>query len=258
MQSHNKAGQPLLVGINGAQGTGKSTMASCLGMLLEHHYGLRCLILSIDDLYLTRQQRLQLADRVHPLLRSRGVPGTHDVMMGRELLQRICTADADTLLSIPRFDKARDDRAGEDNWPLHSGPVDVVLFEGWCVGTPPQTAAALLAPVNTLEAEEDRDGIWRTYVNDCLADQYPQLFCLIDYMIFLRAPDMQAVTAWRMQQEAEMQHRAGATSGSMSQPELIRFIQHFERLTRHNFEVMPGLADTVFVFDHEHRIVSSL
>src|SRR5690606_26489272 len=71
--------QALLVGVSGCQGSGKTTLASLLVLLLREMLGLRCINLSIDDFYLTRAERQQLAATVHPLLATRGVPGTHDV-----------------------------------------------------------------------------------------------------------------------------------------------------------------------------------
>ena len=79
---------PIVVGINGAQGTGKSTLSKVLALALKHHHHCRSAILSIDDLYLTKSERRQLAEMVHPLLATRGVPGTHDVAMGCHLLDQ--------------------------------------------------------------------------------------------------------------------------------------------------------------------------
>ena len=79
--SHVPAGG-LVVGICGAQGSGKSTLTAVLRKLLEMR-GLRVASLSLDDLYLTRGERRELAARIHPLLATRGVPGTHDVELGK-------------------------------------------------------------------------------------------------------------------------------------------------------------------------------
>ena len=72
----------LVLALNGAQGTGKSTLARLLKRLLEQVHGLRVAILSLDDLYLTAQERRRRAETIHPLLATRGVPGTHDVRLG--------------------------------------------------------------------------------------------------------------------------------------------------------------------------------
>ncbi|MFA5939456.1 MAG: hypothetical protein WC809_08895 [Sinimarinibacterium sp.] len=246
----------LVVGINGAQGTGKSTLA---GVLLEFLdlLGLRGALLALDDLYLPRVERLRLAETVHPLLATRGVPGTHDVALGLELLDRMKRLRADESLLLPRFDKANDDRADPARWTRVGGPIDVVLFEGWCVGTPPQDVAALALPVNALEADEDADGRWRRWVNERLATDYARLFAQIDRLVFLHAPDFAQVFAWRGQQEADTARFAGA-SGSriLDDAALRRFIGHYERLTRHALAKLPTRADVVVGLNADHRITT--
>lgn len=249
-------GRCLVVGINGAQGTGKSTLAAALRLLLGGA-GLRATVLSIDDLYLTRQQRSVLARSVHPLLATRGVPGTHDVETGIRLLERLQALGSSESLRLSRFDKLADDRLPAEQWAIVEGPIDVVLFEGWCVGTPPQADAELDAPVNALESREDADGRWRRWVNDRLRSDYPALFARIDRLIFLRAPGVDQVLAWRAQQEAELVRStdgaAGAGSG-MNEAELRRFVQHYERLTRHALAVLPAQADVCVDLAQDHRI----
>ena len=131
--------KPLIVGINGAQGTGKTTLCKFLELLLKKR-GLRAITLSLDDLYLTHSERLQLAAEVHPLFATRGVPGTHAVALAFSILEDVL---AGRTFEIPRFDKSCDDRSNEVT--RISGPVDVVLFEGWCVGAaaqPPENSNA--------------------------------------------------------------------------------------------------------------------
>src|ERR1700722_18032274 len=144
-------GPGLRVGICGPQGSGKTTSARVLERLLAAE-GLRAVILSLDDLYLPLAARRKLAAEVHPLLLTRGVPGTHEVPLGLELLAGLGRPGR-TLM--PRFDKASDDRLLKDRGTPLEGPFDVVLFEGWCVGARPQTRAALRRPVNDLEREHD-------------------------------------------------------------------------------------------------------
>ncbi|MEQ1440301.1 hypothetical protein AAG565_13155 [Fontimonas sp. SYSU GA230001] len=245
-----------VIGINGAQGTGKSTLAGLLQDFLDL-LGLRTALLSLDDLYLTRAARLQLAERVHPLLATRGVPGTHDVDLGVTLLERLRSLRRGAALDLPRFDKARDDRAEPSAWRRVEGPIDLVLFEGWCVGTPPQDAAALVRPVNALEAGEDADARWRYWVNERLANEYRRLFAPIARLIFLRAPDFACVFAWRRQQEEDNGRIAGvADSPLRDAAALQRFIAHYERLTRHALDVLPQRADVVIDLDADHRIAA--
>src|SRR5688500_1846685 len=147
--------RPLLVGVNGAQGSGKSTLCRFLEVLLAEG-GLRAVTIALDDLYLTHAQRMAFADEHHPLFATRGVPGTHDVALGERAIDDLAAGRA---ASVPRFDKSVDDRAAE--WTTIEPPVDVILFEGWCVGAAPQPVEALREPLNALERDEDPGGVWR-------------------------------------------------------------------------------------------------
>jgi D-glycerate 3-kinase len=253
-----RGAEPLVVGINGAQGSGKSTLSLVLQRLLAEQHGLRCVILALDDLYLGREERLRLAATVHPLLRTRGVPGTHEVDLGARLLQQLRQLRSeDPPVPLPRFLKRLDKRAAEDAWPRIGGPLDVILFEGWCVGTPPQDEAALREPVNPLEALEDAEGHWRHYANQQLAGSYQALFNPISKLIFLRAPDFDSIFRWRLQQEAQNEAEPGPAAHStqaMGPEQLKRFIQHYQRLTQHALKVMPERADVVLELGPEHEV----
>ena len=67
LELQSNQGGPLIVGINGAQGTGKSTLAKYLALMLNQQH-LRVANLSLDDFYVDSQQRRHLANTVHPLL----------------------------------------------------------------------------------------------------------------------------------------------------------------------------------------------
>ncbi len=256
-QRRQAQGTCLIVGINGAQGSGKSTLAALLQRLLGV-LGLHAAVLSIDDLYLSRSARRRLAEQVHPLLITRGVPGTHDLALGVALLQRLRTLAPGQVLALPRFDKLADEPAPQAAWPLQPGPVDVVLFEGWCVGTPAQTRTELQLPVNALEQDEDADGRWRTWVNNRLERDYPQLFGPLDCLIFLRTPDFERVFAWRQQQETQLAGAAGHNApAAMNRAALRRFIQHFERLSRHALTALPPLADVCLELRADHSIAAA-
>ena len=96
----------IVLGICGAQGSGKSTLARAVEQAAVRK-GITAATLSLDDLYLTRAQREALGCTVHPLLRTRGVPGTHDMALGLEILDALERGEA---ARLPRFDKASDDR----------------------------------------------------------------------------------------------------------------------------------------------------
>jgi len=249
--------KPLLLGINGAQGSGKSTLTKILQALLEKGFSKRVVSVSIDDLYLRRSEREQLARDVHPLLVTRGVPGTHDVALAKDVLSKL-KQGLQQRITIPVFDKALDDRADEALWQQVSGPVDIVIFEGWCVGAVAEDSQSLLNPMNRLEAEEDPEGVWRRYVNDQLRGPYQEIFSLIDKLIMMKVPSMENVFEWRSLQEqklrvARQQDKASATR-IMSEQALQRFIMHYERITRHSLQEMPDRADVVLELNGNHQI----
>ena len=245
-----EAGGATLVGINGAQGTGKTTLCRILDEVLLPELGIRSAVLSLDDLYLPNAERQRLAREVHPLLATRGVPGTHDVALGVALIDRPLAGSGP--VRMPRFSKAEDDRIEDRQWPTVEAPVDILLFEGWCVGARPQDAAALADPVNDLEAREDPDGAWRRYVNDQLAGPYRALFDPIDLLVMLRPPDFEAVIANRRLQEEKL--RASGGSAVMDEAALLRFIQHYERLTRHMFATLPDRAEILVDFNRDRQV----
>ena len=227
-QAAHPVGRPLVVGLCGPQGAGKSTIAAALASRG------RVAVLSLDDLYLGPAERRRLAAEVHPLLATRGVPGTHDVALGIAVLDALV---AGRPVALPRFDKATDAPKPVAEWPVVDR-VDLVVFEGWCVGAVAQDDAALAAPVNRLERDADRDGRWRRFVNAQLAGPYRTLFAPLDRLILLRPPDFATVVGWR--QEAET-----AAGGPMTSTQVARFVAHFERISRHVDAAMPVRADLV-------------
>lgn len=234
------------IGIGGAQGLGKSTIAAATKALLEDR-GLSAVVLSLDDFYLTKAARQRLAAEVHPLLATRGPPGTHDVALAGAVLDQL---KARGKVNLPRFDKATDDRAPRATWETVASPVDVILFEGWCLGARAQGEAALARPVNDLERDEDPDGVWRHYVNERLDGPYQALFAKLNELVFLQAPDFEVVRGWRTQQEHALR---AATGGGMSDEEVARFIAYYERITRWMLTDVPDRARWTVAFDDERR-----
>jgi len=254
----SSASRPLIVGINGAQGSGKTTLSDYLCHWLVQEGGLRALSLSIDDVYLTRSERQQLAAAVHPLLLTRGVPGTHDIPLLLRTLAALGSAPGNVPVAVPRFDKSRDDRFPATAWTQVQPPLDLVLLEGWCLGAGPQAAEALAVPCNTLEQEEDEEGHWRRHVNDCLARDYALLHQRVDVWLMLRAPSFDEVLRWRSEQEQKLAAALGAAAGSgvMDALALARFVQHYERLTRHCLATLPPLMDLVWELDRDRMVRS--
>ncbi|MBB3861989.1 D-glycerate 3-kinase, partial [Novosphingobium hassiacum] len=233
----------------GAQGSGKTWLTRGLTEALAKK-GLRSASLSLDDLYLSRSARAEVAERVHPLFAVRGVPGTHDVPLGLALLDALKRPGP---VALPVFDKSSDDLLPPDQWRKVDAPFDVILFEGWCVGARPEQEAALATPVNVLEAEEDADCRWRTHANDCLGRGYQDLFARIDLLVMLRAPCFEVVARWREQQEETLRQSLGDAArhatALMDTAAIQRFVMFYERLSRHILAEMPNRADVVIDLD---------
>ena len=256
-------GTPFVVGINGAQGAGKATLYNLLEVILTEGFGLKVTGFSIDDLYLTRAERDSLAQSVHPLLKTRGVPGTHDVDLGIKLLNQLKQAGPSELTRIPIFDKSTDERVPEQMWHEWHGSADVIIFDGWCVGSIAESEESLTAPINELEKLEDPEGVWRHYVNQQLATTYQDLFSCLDMLVMLKVPNMQAVYDWRAVQEEKLKDRASLlySERSSADPlrimdgtEITRFIAHYERLTRWMLEEIPTRADITLALNANHKI----
>ena len=249
-QIHAKQSQTLIVGVNGSQGSGKSTMSLFLKEILERYHNLSTVIISIDDLYLSTELRQQRSRDIHPLLQTRGVPGTHDATGGLTLLQNLKKGKP---VRMPRFDKATDNPKAQAEWEAVDDAVDLVLFEGWCVGAISENETRLGKAVNELERSEDPSGVWRKYVNQQLAEPYADLFQALDFLIHLKAPSFDCVFNWRSDQERKLKQTADPHApGLMNEQELERFIMHYERLTRWMLDEMSERADITLELNPDH------
>ena len=247
-----------ILGINGSQGSGKSTLADYLCTMIADRHGIEAVSLSMDDFYLTKAERALLADTTHPLLATRGVPGTHDVDLAIRTIEQL-TAGVDT--QIPRFDKSIDDRATGDKVEMHRGAAGLIVIEGWCWGAVAQSESELQLPINTLEQTEDPEGRWRHYINQSLAGNYQQLFAMVDQLIMLQAPSFDAVYNWRLEQENKLIEHLKSTaspakSGLMSAQQILRFIQYFQRITEHSLQEMPRRAHHLYQLDQQRNIIN--
>ena len=260
IEHQNSAAKTLVVGINGCQGSGKTTLADYLCTGLQER-GLRTIAISIDDFYLTRQQRHDLANEVHPLLSTRGVPGTHDLELAIETLNNLAMNSGE--VRVPRFNKAQDERLPIEEWPEVETPLDIIILEGWCVGISAEAEEALLEPINELEFVSDSEGEWRSYINQQLVTNYPELWQLIDRLIMLQAPSFSCVYQWRLEQEEKLEKSEVLTQGYrekesqlMAGEVLKRFIQHYERLTRHSLKYLPHTCQHLFKLTRNRQVVS--
>lgn len=254
---------PLVVGLGGAQGCGKTTFCNVISRILNKGFELNCIVLSLDDLYSTRHERLKFASQTTPMFSVRGVPGTHDVSLALLLFERLKNLKDGEVMKFPCFDKSVDDRKPVHLWQEVQGPVDVVLFEGWCVGAPPMRGN-IQHPINALEADMDADCLWRNKVNQLLKDDYKKLFAKIDLMVWMQAPSYDVVYGWRNKQERVLESHLHDIHGVlldtidlkvMSSDELKAFMQYYERLTRHMLAVMPERADVLFRLNREQGVV---
>ena len=216
--------RPWVIGVSGAQGSGKTTLVKAVAARTGAAQ------LSLDDVYRPQADRQALARYSHPLFATRGPPGTHDLPLLMQVLDQLSSAGPDEATPLPAFDKLADDRSAPRDWPRYRGRPLVILIDGWCIGATPQTADALAAPVNDLERREDPDGVWRSAVNDALSGPYAALFDRFDALLHLAAPSFEVVQGWREEQEAGL---LGHGVDEVRRAGLERFIQHFERITRH-------------------------
>ncbi len=232
--SPGKNGPPL-IGVSGAQGSGKTTLVRAVATAIGAAH------LSLDDVYLTHHARQTLSVCGHKLFATRGVPGTHDIPMLLSVLDALAAAGPDGRTPLPVFDKLADDRLPPDAWSVFEGRPTAILIDGWCLGATPQAAEMLVKPVNALERDEDPDAVWRTAINCFLAGPYATMFSRFDKHLHLLAPDFGVVETWRGQQQAGLLGRA-MTDGENT--DLYRFIQHYERITRHMLAGgrLPGVS----------------
>jgi len=260
---HQAMGRPIVVGLNGSQGSGKSTVSEFLKLSLELLHGLPTALVSLDDIYLSKSDREKLALEVHPLLKTRGVPGTHQLSLGLETIDSLINASDASRTLLPGFDKSIDDVLPLSNWRPFQGRAEVVILEGWCVAARAQNEEALLEPVNTLELNDDLSGVWRNYVNAQLESHYPVLFNKIDFNVMLKAPDFDCVFGWRLLQEQKLLaqvknlgRRQEAKQGLLGEAELKYFLMHYERLTRFMLTDLPDRMDAVIPVSRDHRLLN--
>lgn len=246
--SQSAGGVPSFAGINGAQGSGKSTLVRLVAEALERFHGLRVASLSLDDFYLPKADRERLAREVHPLCRTRGVPGTHDIVLMKTTVDRLAKATPSQPTLLPRFDKLADDRVSFGEWPAFVGRPDAILLEGWCVGIRATDLPPYAGPINALERAEDPDGAWFRWSLAALA-RYELLWDRLRLLVSIEVPDLETVIDSRLRQEEGL--AAASARPGMDRAAVTRFVEHYERYTRALWAAMPARADMLFRRDRD-------
>jgi len=243
-----RGGVPVL-GLSGAQGSGKSTAAAALPAML----GARVAILSLDDFYLPRADRLRLASEVSPLLSTRGVPGTHDIAGLRAAVESLKSAAPGGVTHVPRFDKIADDRLPADRWNRLHGRPDLILVEGWCTGAVAAPDFLSGPPLNAVE-REDSGLACRRFQHAWLTGPYLDLWKTFDAFIHLVPPSWETVAGWRKEQERGNLGLGDAPLPPDRDTWVEHFVQHYERITR-DMAAGSRMPGDVVQLDAERRVV---
>ena len=247
--------RPYFVGLAGGQGTGKTTTSSLIKIILTKYFKLKVFKISIDDFYKTRKERISLSKRVHPMLLTRGVPGTHDINMLSNFLKKIKTKNFKKF-KFPSFDKSTDDRKKKNQWHLIKYKPDILIFEGWCIGSKHQNTKNLKKSINETEKFFDKNLKWRKFVNLQLKNKYKKIFNQIDYLMYLKANNFNLLKKWRLKQEKKLLMKNNFTNNLkiMNKKKLSEFMQTYERITKHMLKTTPNYASVVIKLDNNHEI----
>ena len=246
---------PLIIGLAGGQGIGKTTITSIITIILKKYFKLDVFKISIDDFYKTIKQRTLLSKNKHPLLMTRGVPGTHDIDIMLNFFKRIKVKNF-KILKLPKFNKGVDDRCKQSLWYKIQSKPDVVILEGWCVGARSQNSKELKKPVNSLEKIHDQNFKWRQYVNYQLKTKYKKLFDQLDYILFLKAKNFSLLRRWRLKQEKKLWLKSKNKKNLkiMNKDQVKNFMDTYQRITQQMFKDMPKYSSIIMNLNSSHQI----
>ena len=249
--------RPYFVGLAGGQGTGKTTISSLIRIILIKYFKLKVFRISIDDFYKTRKERISLSKRIHPMLLTRGVPGTHDINMMLSFFKKVKSKKFKRL-KLPTFNKAIDDRSNKKSWYELNEKPDVIIFEGWCVGAKSESNNTLKKTINSMEKTKDQKKIWRKYVNYQLKSKYKNLYSQLNCLIYLKAKNFNLLQKWRLKQERKLWIKSKMKSNSkiMSKGDVINFMQTYQRITQNMFRYTPKYASIILNLNSNHHIKS--
>jgi D-glycerate 3-kinase len=232
-----ESSKPIILGITGLQGSGKSTWATSIVSLLTTEHNLNAITISLDDVYKTHDDLIAQRDKdpENKLYRTRGQPGTHDEGLAGRFFQDLREYTGERELKIPSFDKSKfngeGDRAPESEWPIITSKPDVVVFEGWCVGFQPLSESQVEikhqdARTHTRETLIDHRVYHLLEINENLK-RYCEKFMgphHFDFMIHIDTEDLGNVYHWRLQQEHKMIEKKGT---GMSDEAVVKFVMGY-------------------------------
>jgi len=251
--------RPYFVGLAGGQGTGKTTISSLIKIILIKYFKLKVFRISIDDFYRTRKERINLSKKVHPMLLTRGVPGTHDINMMLTFFRK-AKSKKFKRLKLPTFNKAIDDRFNKKRWYDLKEKPDVIIFEGWCVGAKAEKNNTLNKTINLMEKNKDKKKIWRKYVNQQLKSKYKNLYSQLNCLIYLRAKNFKLLQKWRLKQERKLllNSKKNSKLKIMNKEDVLSFMQTYQRVTQNMFKNMPKYASIILNLNSNHQIKTAV
>ena len=250
---YKKKGKTLFLGFSGGQGSGKTTVAKILKIILKKFFKREIYVSSIDDFYKTLKDRNEMSHTIHPLFKTRGVPGTHDISLVKKFFDFIKKKNFKKF-KLPKFDKSMDERLKKKYWSNIKKRPEIVILEGWCVGAKPQSNSIINKSINVLEKYEDKHLIWRKYANEKLKKEYKKLFAMIDHFIFMKIPNFNVVYEWRLLQESKLRKKSHSSKKIMSYNEIKRFIMFYERITLQMIKDLSKSASVVMLLKKNHEI----
>ena len=209
--------------ISGPQGSGKTTFSSHVKSALQKNK-LKVLVLSIDNFYLSKKDRQNLSNKTSNLFLTRGVPGTHNLKLLKEVVQKFKSKNKGKF-KLPLFSKGHDDILKSKFIDLNF-PYDVFILEGWCVGYQGSSKLRLKKPVNQIEKSLDKNLRWRSYVNKMSKKYSSLIYKKSDFSIFLKIPSFNQVFYWRKKQEQQIPKKL-----RMNNNQLKKFISFYQRIT---------------------------
>lgn len=227
----DKVKKPLIIGISGPQGSGKSYLVNLLQTELQkQHEKLNIVKFLIDDYYLTflEQQKVTVeAEKSgNRLLNGRGLPGTHDLELINQTFEKILSAE-ETEVKIPSYDKFCYDGSGDrGEWITVKLPIHVILFEGWFLGY--ESFDDDLIRLNYLRAGPfSQIQNYRLYEIEQLNENlklYQNIWKHLSKFIIFSTSDIQSVHKWRLEQEHQLIKEKGQ---GMSDDQVKEFVDRY-------------------------------